>query len=48
VLKLRRVISVIDGENTRSLRVAERCGLRHGRAQIDVLGRLLHIYLWPL
>jgi RimJ/RimL family protein N-acetyltransferase len=48
VLKLRRVISVIDGENGRSLRVAERCGLRHGRTQIAVLGRLLHIYLWPL
>jgi ribosomal-protein-alanine N-acetyltransferase len=48
VLKLRRVISVIDGENGRSLRVAERCGLRHGRGQIDVLGRLLHVYLWPM
>jgi RimJ/RimL family protein N-acetyltransferase len=48
VLKLGRVISVIDGDNARSLRVAERCGLRHGRAQIDVLGRLLHIYIWPI
>lgn len=48
VLKLPRVISAIDGENARSLRVAERCGLRHGRGQIDVLGRLLHIYVWPM
>ena len=47
VLKLPRLISVIDGDNVRSLRVAERCGLRHGRAQIDVLGRLLHVYVWP-
>jgi RimJ/RimL family protein N-acetyltransferase len=49
VLRLRRVISVIDGDNARSLRVAERCGLRRdGRnGQIDVLGRTLAVHVWP-
>ena len=46
VLGLRRVISVIDGDNVRSLRVAERCGLRRD-GQIDVLGRMLDVYVWP-
>ena len=48
-LRLRRVISVIDGDNARSLRVAERCGLRRdGRnGQIDAFGRTLAVYVWP-
>ena len=40
VLGLDRVISVIHGDNVRSLRVAERCGLRRD-GQVDVLGRTL-------
>jgi RimJ/RimL family protein N-acetyltransferase len=48
VLKLSRVISVIDRDNARSLRVAQRSSLRHHGGRIDVLGRLLDVYLWPL
>ena len=44
-LGIKRVISVIDGENVRSLRVAERCGLRR-EDTIDVLGRKLVVYVW--
>jgi RimJ/RimL family protein N-acetyltransferase len=43
---LRRVISVIDLDNERSLRVAQRCGLRR-EGQIDVLGRTLGVHIWP-
>jgi ribosomal-protein-alanine N-acetyltransferase len=46
VRRLRRVISVIDLQNERSLRVAQRCGLRR-EGQIDVLGRTLGIHVWP-
>jgi ribosomal-protein-alanine N-acetyltransferase len=45
-LRLHRVISVIDLGNERSLRVAQRCGLRR-EGQIDVLGRTLGIHVWP-
>jgi Acetyltransferases, including N-acetylases of ribosomal proteins len=45
-LRLRRVISVIDLDNERSLRVAQRCGLRR-EGQIDVLGRTLGVHIWP-
>jgi len=48
VLKLSRVISVIDRDNARSLRVAQRSSLRHYGGQIDVLGRLLDVYVWPM
>jgi RimJ/RimL family protein N-acetyltransferase len=48
VLKLSRVISVIDRDNVRSLRVAQRSSLRHHGGQIDVLGRLLDVYIWPM
>jgi RimJ/RimL family protein N-acetyltransferase len=48
VLKLSRVISVIDGNNARSQRVAERCGLRRTGGRIDNFGRLLDVYVWPL
>jgi RimJ/RimL family protein N-acetyltransferase len=46
-LRLERVVSVIDGNNVRSLRVAERSLLlREG--EIDVLGRLLIVHAWPI
>jgi RimJ/RimL family protein N-acetyltransferase len=46
-LRLERVVSVIDGNNVRSLRVAERSGLfREG--SIDVIGRLLIVHAWPI
>jgi ribosomal-protein-alanine N-acetyltransferase len=44
-LGIKRVVSVIDGENVRSLRVAERCGLRR-EDTIDVLGRKLVVHVW--
>jgi ribosomal-protein-alanine N-acetyltransferase len=47
VLKLDRVISVIDVDNVRSQRVAQRCGLRRQGGPIDVLGRRLDVYVWP-
>jgi len=47
VLKLARVISVIDVNNVRSQRVAQRCGLRRQGGPIDVLGRRLDVYVWP-
>ena len=47
VLKLDRVISVIDADNVRSQRVAQRCGLRRQGKPIDVLGRRLDVYVWP-
>ena len=46
-LRLKRVISVIHGDNVRSLRVAERCGLRR-EGEIDVLGRTLVVHVWPM
>jgi len=46
-LGLKRVVSVIHGDNARSLRVAERCGLRRD-GRVDVLGRSLDVYVWPL
>lgn len=46
-LGLNRVLSVIHGENVRSQRVAERCGLRRG-GQVDVLGRTLVVHVWSL
>jgi ribosomal-protein-alanine N-acetyltransferase len=46
-LRLKRVISVIHGENVRSLKVAERSGLlREG--EIQVLGRILVVHAWPI
>lgn len=46
-LRLERVISVIHGDNVRSLKVAERSGLlREG--EIDVLGRILVVHAWPI
>lgn len=46
-LGLKRVISVIHGDNVRSLRVAERSGLRR-EGEIDVLGRTLVVHVWPM
>jgi RimJ/RimL family protein N-acetyltransferase len=46
-LHLKRVISVIHGDNVRSLKVAARSGLlREG--EIDVLGRILVVHAWPI
>ena len=45
VLKLTRVVSIIDGENVRSLRVAERAGLRR-EGEFEVLGRILIVHVW--
>ena len=47
VLKRGRVISVIHGDNVRSQRVAQRCGLRRHGGPVDVLGRRLDVYVWP-
>jgi len=47
VRKLGRVLSVIHGENVRSQRVAQRCGLRREGGPVDVLGRQLDVYVWP-
>lgn len=44
-LGIERVISVIDGDNVRSLRVAERCGLRR-EDTIAVLGPKLVVHAW--
>ena len=44
-LGIERVVSVIDGDNVRSLRVADRCGLRR-EGTIDVLGRKLVVHVW--
>jgi ribosomal-protein-alanine N-acetyltransferase len=46
-LRLQRVISVIHGDNVRSLKVAERSGLRR-EGEIDVLGRILAVHAWPI
>jgi ribosomal-protein-alanine N-acetyltransferase len=46
-LGVTRVISVIHGDNVRSLRVAERCGLRREN-EIEVLGRGLIVHAWPI
>ena len=46
VLGVDRVISVILGDNVRSLRVAERCGLRT-EGQIAILGRTARVHVWP-
>jgi RimJ/RimL family protein N-acetyltransferase len=46
-LRLKRVISVIHGDNVRSLKVAERTGLRR-EGDVDVLGRILVVHAWPI
>jgi RimJ/RimL family protein N-acetyltransferase len=46
-LRLKRVISVIHGDNVRSLKVAERSHLRR-EGEIDVLGRILVVHTWPI
>jgi RimJ/RimL family protein N-acetyltransferase len=46
VLAVKRVISVILIDNARSLRVAERCGLRP-EGQIDIFGRRARVHVWP-
>jgi RimJ/RimL family protein N-acetyltransferase len=46
-LGLKRVISVIHGDNVRSLRLAQRCGLRRD-GRVEVFGRSLDVFTWPL
>jgi RimJ/RimL family protein N-acetyltransferase len=46
-LGLQRVVSVIHGDNVRSLRVAQRANLRR-EGEIDVLGRRLIVHVWPI
>ena len=46
-LRLKRVISVIHGDNVRSLKVAERSLLRR-EGDVDVLGRILVVHAWPI
>jgi ribosomal-protein-alanine N-acetyltransferase len=46
-LGLERVVSVIDGANARSLKIAERSRLRR-EGEIDVLGRILIVHAWPI
>jgi|SRR6185312_11038536 len=46
VLKLRRVVSIIHPENVRSLRVAEKHGLRR-EDTLEVMGHPRDRYVWP-
>ncbi|HKU14546.1 MAG TPA: GNAT family N-acetyltransferase [Steroidobacteraceae bacterium] len=46
-LGLKRVISVIHSDNVRSLRVAQRCGLRRD-GRVEVLARSYDVFTWPL
>jgi RimJ/RimL family protein N-acetyltransferase len=46
-LRLKRVISVIHGDNVRSLKVAQRSLLRR-EGEVDVLGRILVVHAWPI
>ena len=48
VRRIPRVISVIRTDNVRSLRLAQRCGLRQ-EGQVEVVGRGVHaLYEWPI
>src|SRR5262245_13362807 len=42
-----RIVSVIHPDNVRSLRVAERSGLRPDR-QVNITGQLMEQYVWPI
>jgi len=42
-----RIVSVIHPDNVRSLRVAERSGLRHDR-QVDIMGQVMEQFVWPI
>jgi RimJ/RimL family protein N-acetyltransferase len=46
VLKLRRVVSIIHPENGRSLRIAQKYGLRH-EDTLEVMGHARDRYVWP-
>ena len=46
-LKLRRVVSIIHPENLRSLRVAQKLGLRR-EDTIEVMGHARDRYVWPI
>lgn len=45
-LRWPRIVSVIHPDNARSLRVAERCGLRRD-GQVELTERILVQYVWP-
>ena len=42
----RRIVSVIHPDNVRSLRVAERSGLRRD-GQVDIMDQVMEQYVWP-
>ena len=42
-----RIVSVIHPDNVRSLRVAERCGLRRG-GQVAIMDQVMEQYVWPI
>lgn len=46
-LPWRRIVSVIHPDNVRSLRVAERCGLRRD-GQLDIMGQVMEQFVWPM
>jgi len=46
-LRWSRIVSVIHPDNARSLRVAERCGLR-SEGQVELMRGVLVQYVWPV
>lgn len=42
-----RIVSVIHPDNARSLRVAERSGLRRD-GQLEIMGQVMEQYVWPI
>jgi RimJ/RimL family protein N-acetyltransferase len=46
-LSWRRIVSVIHPDNVRSLRVAERSGLRRD-GQLEIVERVMEQYVWPV
>ena len=46
-LRWSRIVSVIHPDNARSLRVAERCGLRR-EGQVELMQGVLVQYVWPV
>jgi [ribosomal protein S5]-alanine N-acetyltransferase len=42
-----RIVSVIHPDNVRSLRVAERCGLRRD-GQVEIMEQVMEQYVWPI
>jgi len=42
-----RIVSVIHPDNVRSLRVAERSGLRRD-GQVEIMAQVMELYVWPI